>query len=528
MSVSHSCKVSKQGSLGKRLRIAHHLSDGNCGESSNAGGFFRGLNFYILPTGIGGTRRTVFETQAVKHGGSLSTSVNKGTTHIIVDETVTVKKLLNVLKWTSVPPDVKVVWSKWFSNCIKSNHCIDSKEHELNSQCVEACHQNKKASDVKANAETSRCEQMNLCEDGESIPNISGTDAGVIKPQQAKWICSIPSNQVPQNFNKHITDKLEVLSTAYKNTNDHWRFLGYQKAIMALKNHSKAISTWEEARSLRGVGERLADKIWEIVQSGHLRKIDEVCSGKKMEAISLFTKICGVGPSIAETFVQQGFSTLEDLKAGTKLTKMQQIGLKYFDEFQERMPRSEATEIISLVNDVVASVDPRLQSIACGSYRRGRETCGDIDILITHPDGVSHSGILPKIVSALHDADIMTDDLVSQEENGSHKKYMGVCKLPNGNNKHRRIDIIAVPCSEYACALMHFTGSAHFNRSIRLLASTKNMSLSEHALRAGVVREGRKKVSEGCVLETLTEESIFKHLGLDYRVPEERDHFAIE
>jgi len=51
--------------------------------------------------------------------------------------------------------------------------------------------------------------------------------------------------------------------------------------------------------------------------------------------------------------------------------------------------------------------------------------------------------------------------------------------------------VIVVPWSEYACALLYFTGSAHFNRSIRNLAARCNMSLNEHALSAGVVRTVR-------------------------------------
>ncbi|KAI0209692.1 DNA polymerase lambda [Lamellibrachia satsuma] len=81
----------------------------------------------------------------------------------------------------------------------------------------------------------------------------------------------------------------------------------------------------------------------------------------------------------------------------------------------------------------------------------------------------------------------LTDDLVNQEE-GAHKKYLGVCQLPGRDRKHRRLDIIVVPYSEFACALMYFTGSAHFNRSMRHLAGKMGMSLTEHSLNAGVVR----------------------------------------
>ncbi|CAH1258127.1 POLB [Branchiostoma lanceolatum] len=117
----------------------------------------------------------------------------------------------------------------------------------------------------------------------------------------------------------------------------------------------------------------------------------------------------------------------------------------------------------------------------------------------------------------------LTDDLVTQEDNGEQKKYLGVCRLPGEGRKHRRLDIIVIPYSEFACALMYFTGSAHFNRSMRALAIKKGMSLSEHSLNTGVIRKGKEKIFGGTPLPCHTEEDVFKHLGLDYRPPHERD-----
>ncbi|XP_021340182.1 DNA polymerase lambda-like [Mizuhopecten yessoensis] len=118
----------------------------------------------------------------------------------------------------------------------------------------------------------------------------------------------------------------------------------------------------------------------------------------------------------------------------------------------------------------------------------------------------------------------LTDDLVTSEDDGNQKKYLGVCKLPGENRRHRRLDIIVVPYDEYACALVYFTGSAHFNRSLRHLAKKKGMSLSEHSLNVGVVRNGAEKVFEGTPLPTPTEASVLEILGVPYRPPEERDH----
>ncbi|XP_065121497.1 DNA polymerase lambda isoform X3 [Paramisgurnus dabryanus] len=279
--------------------------------------------------------------------------------------------------------------------------------------------------------------------------------------------------------------------------------------------------TEREACKIPGIGKRMADKIKEIMESGHLRKLDHI--GEEVPVLEMFTNIWGAGAKTAQMWYQQGFRTLKDIRTKAVLNQTLRIGLKHYDDLLERMPRSEAAAIEKTVKEAAHNVDEQLVVFACGSYRRGKTTCGDVDVLITHPDGESHKGVFSKLLHLLHQTGFLTDDLVSHEENGEQKKYMGICRLPGPLQRHRRLDIIVVPYAEFACALLYFTGSAHFNRSMRALAKTKGMSLSEHSLNCHVVRQRGVKLVAGTPLHTPTEKDVFKQLGVPYREPHERD-----
>ena len=81
-----------------------------------------------------------------------------------------------------------------------------------------------------------------------------------------------------------------------------------------------------------------------------------------------------------------------------------------------------------------------------------------------------------------------------------------------------------VPYAELPFALVHFTGNALINRSMRLLAHQKHMSLSEHGLRIGVIRKGNKVVYEGSEVRGIrSEKDIFKAIGIVYLEPWERN-----
>ncbi|KAL7641764.1 UNVERIFIED_CONTAM: hypothetical protein RMT77_007638 [Armadillidium vulgare] len=477
--------------------------------------FFTGFCMFILPARFGPQRLKLFQRQVTNKGGKLFTDSESPlkVTHIILEETINKETLMQICKVKQFSNSVFIKCT-WLTDCIKTKGLVLIKDYIV--------YEHSLGDNKTIESEANSPKKTSLNNDTEEL--ISESKSIATESYLGKFACAHSSDSFSTNQNEHITSELEKLSSAYESRKDTWRAVGYQKAISAIKNYPKVIETWEEAKSIRGVGERLADKIKEILESGQLRKVKEVCDNEETKVLQLFIGVWGAGPTTANNWYCQGFRTLEDLKTKANLTKHQQIGLKYYDELNERMLRPEVEEIEAEVVRAAETVKKGLKIIVCGSYRRGKTTCGDVDILITHPDGISHQNIFKALLEKLKENEFLTDDLVIQENNGNQQKYLGVCKLPGNNRKHRRLDIIVVPYDEFAPAIMYFTGSAHFNRSMRLLATKLGMSLSEHGLRARIIRDGKNAVTGGICLETPSEESIFEHLGLNYRPPNERNH----
>ena len=154
------------------------------------------------------------------------------------------------------------------------------------------------------------------------------------------------------------------------------------------------------------------------------------------------------------------------------LLPLQQIGLKYFEDFNERMPREEATAISTIVHNAAYELFGKETIIieTCGSYRRGRTSCGDVDILLTRKDEKPINGMLEKLIVKLEKDGFLKERLGSTRvsDKGS-EMYMGVCKHLD-YKLHRRIDIKVYPKDQYGFAILYFTGSDYFNRSMRLFA----------------------------------------------------------
>jgi DNA polymerase/3'-5' exonuclease PolX len=111
---------------------------------------------------------------------------------------------------------------------------------------------------------------------------------------------------------------------------------------------------------------------------------------------------------------------------------MQKIGLKYYEDFLQRIPRSEVQQLFEKVRDACYAEVKNGREVliveACGSYRRGRESCGDIDVIITKNDGTLIRGIIEKIVTRLEKEGFLKERLGSlRYSHTGSEGYMGVC-----------------------------------------------------------------------------------------------------
>ena len=327
------------------------------------------------------------------------------------------------------------------------------------------------------------------------------------------------------NPNARTIEVLQEMTDYYIRTKDHWRQTAYRKVMSTLKRQTTKISTYEEAIVLPTIGHRLALKIEEIVLTNRLRILESAKLEGNDHVLQTFMKIYGVGISQGWKWVQQGYKTLEDLKKHVHLTDSQKLGIEHYDDFLTCIPRVEVTALGEIVKAAAAHLDPDVQVIIGGSYRRGAATSGDIDCLLTKPGTSASRDLLPfviALVGRLTATGFLVAALAALSEAGSASKWHGCCLLP-GSSVWRRIDLLLVPETELGAALIYFTGDDIFNRSIRLLSSRKGWMLNQRGLFKDVMRgPGRLKLNEGTLVEGADEKKIFAHLGVPWRPPEQR------
>lgn len=239
-----------------------------------------------------------------------------------------------------------------------------------------------------------------------------------------KFSCQRPTLAHPPN--EAFIEKLKDVRTLRAMRGDQIGVRAYSSAIASLSAYpyklqspiGKWLSTimpycsretdgpYTEIPRLPGCGERYAELFAEFENTGSLGEIERAATDTKMSAIKVFYNIWGVSAVTAEEFWRKGWRDLDDvIEFGWKdISRVQQIGVKYYDEFLDKIPRAESERIANTVLDYANKLRPGFHMTIVGGYRRGKEMSGDVDLMLSHPDEDATGHVIKKLVTSLEEA----------------------------------------------------------------------------------------------------------------------------
>lgn len=314
-----------------------------------------------------------------------------------------------------------------------------------------------------------------------------------------------------------------------------YRLQQIRKVLSILRKLDFEISDVSDVKGIPGIGKGTIKRIQEILDTGRLSELKNKYDKEKqmtIDSIQELEKIIGIGSSTAKKMViKYGIKSIDDLKKAIKAGKIVVtdailLGLKYYGIVKGDIPRKEITLIEKYLIKNAHSINKSLEVVVCGSYRRGKKTSGDVDVLMYHPDIKTSKYIInPKTYGLEPYLEIFVDKLTAEgflldhiTDENYKIKYMGFCKYKN--NPVRRIDIRFIPYNSLPTAMLYFTGPYELNTTMRKEAKKRNMILNEYGL---------YKMDENGLripLKVKSEEDVFKYLGMKYMTPEERESFS--
>lgn len=332
------------------------------------------------------------------------------------------------------------------------------------------------------------------------------------------------NNLIIECFEKLKMKTINDMKTS-KESNLQFKIRSYKKIIDIIKGLNFNITNIEQVSNIKGVGKSSIEKIEEIINTGTLDSIKSLNSTiiDKSKLLNDLQRITGIGPAKAQTLLGQNitldkllsinFNSIgdDDLILLDALTHHQSLGVKYFKDLEHKIPYAEIVEIEKYLKTLITKHIPDVNLVICGSYRRQKETSGDIDILLYHDVLDEPPNYLFNFIKLLIANKFITDSLTCVD---NPTKYMGFCKYYDVN---RRIDIRLIPKKSIGSAMLYFTGSGEFNKSMRTFALKQGFTINEYGIYK-LKADGTK----GLRINTKDEEDIFKVLKLPYVAPKDR------
>ena len=316
------------------------------------------------------------------------------------------------------------------------------------------------------------------------------------------------NSDISRSFDK-LADLLELDGA------NPFRIRAYRNAARLVGELPRNVGTMtaEDLQELPGIGEDLAGKIETLAATGHIDVLDEI-ERRTPPGLLALLDVPGLGPKRARLLSEQlGIKNLGDLLAAARAGKIRE--LSGFGEKTERhileeaekraatarrIKRPVAEDVAGPLLRYVGDIKGVRQAAVAGSYRRCKETVGDLDIVASAARG---RDVIDRFVAY--------EDVAQILSRGPTRSSVA---LRNGT----QVDLRVVAEGNYGAALQYFTGSKAHNIALRQIAAARGLKLNEYGLFQGARRIAGR-----------SEEEIYRSLGLAYIEPELReDHGEIE
>jgi DNA polymerase beta len=314
-----------------------------------------------------------------------------------------------------------------------------------------------------------------------------------------------------KRLNEIFIELMEKLANIMLKQGEQFRARAYQKAQETIMSYPVNIISPNDLKGKPGIGPTIMEKLNEYMETGTLQILEK----EKNNPVNILADVYGIGPKKAKDLVDNGITSIAELRENQHLLNdIQKVGLHYYDDILKRIPRAEIEAYNNYFEKAIANQGSPSAKVSgakmevVGSYRRGAQSSGDIDVIITSSS--------PQVFTAFVDY-LIKQKIILHILSRGRTKCLVVAKIPESPTA-RRVDFLYTNPEEFPFAILYFTGSKIFNTVMRHVALEKGYTMNEH----GIYKMDEKKKGEkvNCVFHS--EEDIFHFLGLEYKTPIER------
>jgi DNA polymerase/3'-5' exonuclease PolX len=308
-------------------------------------------------------------------------------------------------------------------------------------------------------------------------------------------------------------------STGKERIKNTFRLQSIENAIKVLSRLKEKEISIDLIKDLKGIGSGTIRRIEEIIKTGKLSEIKITTKDEKfLKLMDELEESYGIGKKTAYSlFKEHNIKSMDELIKKVKsgkiiLSDVAMKGLKFYGKITTKIPRNYIDSARELLLDTLYKIDYELFGAICGSYRRMKETSGDIDLIVIHPKiktkaQLKENSYFKTIIKTLKINGFIIESLTGDDV---ESKYMGIFSFKGIIG---RIDIRFIPYESFYFAYLYFTGGKELNKNMRLIALTHGFKLNEY----GLYKDGSNK---SVIVES--EKDIFDILGLNYLQPKDR------